>query len=71
MSEAASTNTSGGRVPPFTLEAIDLDNHVDGTLLRMCDSLVRVRSATAELEAAIVRTAPLTIEGRRMKELTL
>ena len=70
MSEATSrTTTSGGRAlrPP----PIDLDAHPDGLLLRLCACLGRMRTAIDELEAAIARTPALTIEGRRMKEMSL
>jgi hypothetical protein len=70
MSEATfKTTTSGGwamRPPP-----IDLDTHPDGLLLRLCACAGRMRTAIEELEAAIARTPALTIDGRRMKEITL
>jgi hypothetical protein len=70
MSEAAfKTTTSGGRA--MRLPPIDLDAHPDGLLLRLCVCLGRMRTAIEELEAAIARTPALTIDGRRMKEMTL
>jgi hypothetical protein len=53
------------------IRPIDLDAHPDGLLLRLCACLGRMRTAIEELEAAIARTPALTIDGRRMKELTL
>jgi hypothetical protein len=50
---------------------IDLDAHPDGLLLRLCACLGRMRTAIDELEAAIARTPALTMDGRRMKEMTL
>jgi hypothetical protein len=68
MSEAALKTTPGGTRPPLTLEVIDLDApHPDGELPRLCVCLGRMRSATVQLEAAIERTAALTIDGHRMK----
>jgi hypothetical protein len=52
-------------------ELIDLDNHADGDLLRLCASLGRMRTATVALEDAIEGTPAVTLDGRRMKELTL
>jgi hypothetical protein len=70
MSEATSrTTTSGGRA--MRLPPIDLDAHPDGLLLRLCACLGRMRTAIDELEAAIARTPALTMDGRRMKEMTL
>jgi hypothetical protein len=67
MSEATSrTTTLRARMP-----VIDLDAHPDGLLLRLCACLGRMRTAIEDLEAAIARTPALTIDGRRMKELTL
>ncbi len=71
MSEATHRTTLGGCAPPFILEIINLDAHPDGALLGLCACLGRMRSATAELVAAVERTPALTIEGRGMKELTL
>jgi hypothetical protein len=67
MSEATSrTTTLRARMP-----VIDLHAHPDGLLLRLCDCLGRMRTAIDELEAAIARTPALTVDGRRMKELSL
>jgi hypothetical protein len=50
---------------------IDLDAHQDGDLLRLCSALAKTRTATVALEDAIERTPAVTLDGRRMKELTL
>jgi hypothetical protein len=71
MQEATLKTTPGGRPPPFSLQVIDLDAHPDGLLLRLCACAGRMRTAIEDLEAAIARTPALTIEGRRMKEMTL
>jgi hypothetical protein len=71
MSEATSTHTPGGGFPPFTPELIDLTDHPDATLLQMCAVLAKTRDAVARLETAISRTAALTLEGRRMKGLSI
>jgi hypothetical protein len=51
-------------------ELIDLDAHPDGDLLRLCACLGRMRTATVALLDAIERTPAVTLDGRRMKELT-
>ncbi len=67
MAEPANTiSRADVRLPP-----IDLDAHPDGLLLRLCACLGRMRTAIEEMEAAIARTPALTIDGRRMKEMTL
>jgi hypothetical protein len=71
MSEAISKTTLGGSPPPFPLQLLDLDAHPDGLLLRLCACLGRMRTAIEDLETAIARTPALTIDGRRMKEMTL
>jgi hypothetical protein len=67
MPEAIPNTTHGGARTPFSLPVIDLDTHPDGELPRLCVCLGRMRSATVQLEAAIERTAALTIDGHRMK----
>ena len=62
------TYTPSSIRPPFTPEVINLDAYPHGALLRLCDRLGR---AILEMEASVERTADQTIEGRRMKELTL
>jgi hypothetical protein len=52
-------------------EPIDLDAHPDGLLLRLCACLGRMRTAIEDLEAAIARTPALTIDGRKMKAMSL
>jgi hypothetical protein len=52
-------------------ELIDLDAHPDGDLLRLCSCLGRMRTATVALLDAIERTPAVTLDGRRMKALTL
>jgi hypothetical protein len=52
-------------------ELVDLDAHPDGDLLRLCSALAKTRTATVALEDAIERTPAVTLDGRRMKELTL
>jgi hypothetical protein len=69
MSEAILRTTTPGA--DVRRELIDLDAHPDGDLLRLCASLGRMRTATVALEDAIEHTAAFTIEGRRMKEMTL
>jgi hypothetical protein len=71
MPQATSNTTPGGKPPPFPLRPIDLDAHPDGLLLRLCACLGRMRTAIEDLETAIARTPALTIDGRRMKEMTL
>ena len=78
MSEATSKATPGGKRPPFTPDFIALDRHPAGALLRLCASLARMRDAQQQLENAIAgaeaelrRTAAVTEDGRRMRELAL
>ncbi len=68
MAEHANTTS---RARPLPITPIDLDAHPDGLLLRLCACLGRMRTAIEDLEAAIARTPALTIDGRRMKELSL
>ena len=69
---AEHAHTIRGKAPRNpSFEPIDLDAHPDGLLLRLCACLGRMRMAIEDLEAAIARTPALTIDGRRMKEMTL
>jgi hypothetical protein len=71
MREAISQTISSTLRLPMTLQLIDLDVHPDGLLLRLCACLGRTRSAVMGLENAIECTPALTLDGCRMKELTL
>jgi hypothetical protein len=69
---AAHAHTICGNTPRNpSIVPIDIDAHPDGLLLRLCACLGRMRTAIEDLEAAIARTPALTIDGRRMKEMTL
>jgi hypothetical protein len=70
MAEHAHT-TCGDAPRNPSIQAIDLEAHPDALLLRLCACLGRMRTAIDELEAAIARTPALTMDGRRMKEMTL
>ena len=67
------TNTPRATTPTADVfrELIDLDAHPDGLLLRLCACLGRTRSALTQLEDAIAHTPALTIDGRRMKAMSL
>jgi hypothetical protein len=69
MSEATNPYTTSR--PSLTLERFDLDVHPDGLLMRLCGSLQRLRGQLEALERAIECIPAVTIEGRRLKELTL
>ena len=72
MSQAASTPTPpADRPPPLKLDRFDLDNHADGMLMRLCGCLGRMRGQLEALERAIEAIPAATIEGRRMKAMSL
>ena len=71
MPEATSTLSPAAAWPPRQPEVIDLDQHADRDLLRLCTALQRTRSAIVALEVAIARTSALTMDGVKMKALTL
>jgi hypothetical protein len=70
MAEHAHTIRADAARNP-SIVPIDLDAHPDGLLLRLCACAGRMRTAIEDLEAAIARTPALTIDGRRMKAMTL
>ena len=64
--------------PPPPPDIIDFNKHADGSLLRLCSCLVRMRDARDQMddsisrvESAIRGTHPLTEDGRRLKELAV
>ena len=71
MSEATFNPTPGGRVPSFVPDIIDLDDHPDRDLMRLCSCLARMRGQLETLERAIACIPAVTAEGRRFKEMTL
>jgi hypothetical protein len=69
---AEHAHTICGNAPRKTsIVPIDVDAHPDGLLLRLCACLGRMRTAIEDLEAAIARTPAVTIDGRKMKAMTL
>lgn len=71
MSEATLKSTSGGTRPPFKLEPINLDGHPDRDLMLFCACLARLRGQVEALERAIACIPAVTIDGNRMKALSL
>ena len=76
MREATGTNSIPGAPP--RRDIIDFGTHPDAALLQLCSSLVKLRDAQDRLEDAIARTefeirrtAPLTMDGRKMKGLAI
>ena len=67
---AEHAHTTGWNAPPAP-DLIDLDDHPDGDLLRLCAALAKTRDAVAQLEAAIVATPSRTADGCRAKGLAL
>lgn len=68
MAEHAHTTTGG---PPPPLELIALDDHPDRDLLLFCACLGRMRGQVEALERTIACIPAATVEGRRMKQMSL
>ena len=72
MQEATEPHiTPAAAWPPRQAELINLDQHPDSDLLRLCAALQRSRGAIIALEVAVARTPALTDDGRKMKALSL
>ena len=71
MSEATFKTTSGCTRPPLTPDLIDLDDHPDADLLRLCSYLARLRGQLEALERCIEAIPAVSPEGRRFKEMSL
>ena len=67
MSEATSNVTPQAAQLPL----VDLNTHADGTLLRVCAALERLRAIADELEHIAAGIPARTAFGRKMKELAL
>ena len=71
MSEATYRSTPGGTQPSFKPDIIVLDDHPDRDLLLFCACLARMRGQLEALERCIQAIPAVTIDGRKMKALTL
>ncbi len=57
--------------PKLAINRLNLDDHPDGLLMRLCAHLGRLRAQLEALERAIECIPAVTVEGRRMKECSL